>query len=155
MLGAVRLDDAPGDAPATGEQEHAGLGALVPFIGLAVSDCAWRHQPNRAARADYLGPLLIYARFEDEADLRADLLREPPSAPICIAGTEVVLDYLEEGQFERLCRDLGGDNVDAISALPELPGGVTEAEMDRYGKLREQRNSAAQLQALRRYWHTG
>ena len=71
--------------------------------------------------------------------MRADLLKRTPSSATCIAGNEVVLDYLDEGQFERLCGDLGGDDVDGVSRLPEFPGGVTIDEIERYGDIREKR----------------
>ncbi len=47
-----------------------------------------------------------------------DVLEHPPSAATCIACREVVVDYLDPGQFAALCRDLRGDLVDAVSALP-------------------------------------
>ena len=114
----------------------------------------WPHTSEaKSVTCEHLGPLFIYLRFGSSADMRADLLQRTPSAATCIVGNEVVIDSLDEGQFERLCRDLDGDIVDRVSRLPELPGGVTIDEIDRYAELGERRDAAAQREALRRYWH--
>ena len=93
------------------------------------------------------------ARFADIADLKQDLLSNPPSAPICIVAREVLVDYLDPPQFSGLCRRLGGDRVDAVSTLAALGWDGTVGGMDRKVAAEERRAAAAQGRALRRYWH--
>lgn len=116
------------------------------------------HWPHAIASAsitcEYLGPMVLYARFASDAELRNDLLSDPPPAPTCIAGHEVMVDYLERGQFPALCRKFGGDRIDAVSMLPDLPWDGTVGGLDRQVEAGERRDAAAQRRALRRYWHT-
>ena len=102
---------------------------------------------------EHLGPMVLYARFADGSQLKHELLREPPSAPVCIAGREVLVDYLDPPQFPELCRRLRGDRIDAVSALADLPWDGTVGGIDRQVDAEERRDTAAQARALRRYWH--
>jgi hypothetical protein len=116
----------------------------------------WLHATKTASvRCEHLGPLVLYARFASDEDLRRDLLADPPSAPTCIVGHEVVIDYLDPGQFPALCRELGGDRIDAVSRLPETPGDGTIEGEERAAEVDERRGAAAQRRALRRYLSVG
>ncbi len=99
----------------------------------------------RAPRADG-----HYARFADISQVKQELLREPPSAPVCIAAREVVVDYLDPPDFVGLCRRLRGDRIDAVSALADLPWDGTVGGIDRQVDAEERRDTAAQARALRR-----
>jgi hypothetical protein len=100
---------------------------------------------------EMLGPLVEYARFHTVADLRKDLLAKPPSAGVCIAGLEVTVDYLDRGQFERLCRDLEGDRIDKTLSVPAPAyfGPQDDPQFDAWIRGMQ----SAQRQALRHYWH--
>jgi hypothetical protein len=113
----------------------------------------WSHAIESASiTCEHLGPMVLYARFASGADLRNDLLRDPPSAPICIAGREVLVDYLDPGQFRSLCGTLGGERIDAVSKLPDIPSDGTISGIDRAADAEIRRDAAAQRRALRRYW---
>ena len=113
----------------------------------------WPHATKAASvECEHLGPLVLYARFASEEDLRRDLLGDPPSAPTCIVGREVLIDYLDPGQFPPLCRALGGDRIDAVSRLRETRGDGTIEGEERAAEVDERRGAAAQRRALRRYW---
>jgi len=101
---------------------------------------------------EHVGPSVIYARFADRTEQQRELLREPPSAPVCIAAREVVIDYLGLRQFTRLCRGLNGDLVDAVSMLAPLPWDGTVGGVNRRTAAEERRDVEAQRRALRRYW---
>jgi len=112
----------------------------------------WARATTHASiRCEHLGPIVHYARYESDQALRADVLGHPPSTPTCIAGREVLVDYLDPGQFERLCRDLHGDRIDAVSDLPEPSWDGTVGGMDRSVAVEEKRDTAAQARALRDY----
>ena len=114
----------------------------------------WPHADKFVSiTCEHLGPMVLYARFADVSQLKQELLREPPSAPVCIARREVVVDYLDRRQFPDLCRRLRGDRIDAVSALASLPWDGTVAGIDRQVDAEERRDTAAQARALRRYWH--
>jgi hypothetical protein len=106
---------------------------------------------------EVLGPGFIYARFADQADLRADGLAFPPAAATCLLGShEVLIDALDPGEFPKLCRGLHGVDIDATRSLPavacrdcDTPGGAERAA-DRNWR----RKSIAQHRALARYWRT-
>jgi hypothetical protein len=102
---------------------------------------------------EHLGPMVLYARFADVSQLKRELLREPPSAPVCIATREVLVDYLDRRQFPELCGRLRGDRIDAVSALANLPWDGTVGGIDRQVDAEQRRDTAAQARALRRYWH--
>jgi len=113
----------------------------------------WSHATKTAVIAcEHLGPLVLYARFDNEAELREDLLRRPPSQPTCVAGREVLVDHLDPGQFVALCRRLRGDHIDALSKLPDIPWDGTVGDLDATVDVGERRDAAAQGRALRRYF---
>jgi hypothetical protein len=114
----------------------------------------WPHAAKFASiTCEHLGPMVLYARFADISQLKQELLREPPSAPVCIAAREVLVDYLDPPQFPGLCRRLGGDRIDAVSALADLPWDGTVGGIDRQVDAEERRDTAAQARALRHFWH--
>lgn len=57
------------------------------------------------------GPGVRYARFTSGPQLREDLLADPPAAQVCIARREVLVDFLDSGQFAPLCRRFSGEVV--------------------------------------------
>lgn len=111
-----------------------------------------RAEAHASIRCEHLGPIVHYARYDDDEALRRDVLEHPPSAATCIAGREVVVDYLDPGQFAALCRDLHGDRIDAVSALPEPASDGTVGGIERAAALSERRAAAAQAAALQRYF---
>lgn len=112
---------------------------------------SWSHATETAGvTCEHLGPFVLYARFEDAAGLRGDLLRHPPDAATCIASEDVVVDGLDDGEFGELCRELGGDLVDGVSDLPR-PSGRTIAAIEASVATYQRRATAAQGRALRRY----
>jgi hypothetical protein len=114
----------------------------------------WPHADKFVSiTCEHLGPMVLYARFADRSQLKHELLRAPPSAPVCIAAREVVVDYLDPPQFPELCRRLRGDRIDAVSTLADLPWDGTLGGIDRQVDAEERRDTAAQARALRRYWH--
>jgi hypothetical protein len=97
------------------------------------------------------GPGFWYARFRNQAELRTDLLHQAPFAATCLTGNEVVVDgLLDPGEFPKLCRELGGRDVNGVAGLPDLP-----ENLDPRGDLRLQRDRDAEEQALRLYWSSG
>jgi hypothetical protein len=121
---------------------------------VVVTDKDWTW-PSAAEHAtvtcEMAGPLVEYARFDSAAELRRDLLAQPPSSAVCIAGLEVTLDYLEPGQFEQLCRELKGRRIDATRGIPQ-PAWLSEADEPKFDAW-IRALARAQQQALRRYWH--
>ncbi len=114
---------------------------------------AWPQAVERATTFCHnAGPGLLYARFPDQAALRADLLKAPPSLPVCLTGTEVLLDLLDPGEFAALCRELEGRLVDGTAGVPEAEG-ATMDEIDRSIEIERRRSAAAQGRALRRLWN--
>lgn len=57
------------------------------------------------------GPGVRYARFSSGTQLREDLLAAPPRVSVCVAGREVLVDFLEGGRFAVLCRRFHGQVV--------------------------------------------
>lgn len=116
---------------------------------------SWSHATDTASvTCEHAGPFVQYARFEGAREMRGDLLRHPPSAAICIAGEEVVVDGFDEGPFPELCRSLGGDLVDGVADLPR-PRGRRIADIEASVSTYQRRATAAQARALRRYWRRG
>jgi hypothetical protein len=83
---------------------------------------------RRAARevADPLGP---------------ELLRRPPAGGVCVAGREVVVDYLDPGDFAPVCRKLHGYVIDGVTGV------VPDDKIDD-----DRLTTAAEGRALRRRW---
>lgn len=87
------------------------VGVVVPSSS---PDASWPH-----AAVDELvecghagpGPGVRYARFTSGQQLRENLLADPPAAQVCIAGREVLVDFLDGEQFAPLCRRFSGEVV--------------------------------------------
>jgi hypothetical protein len=142
------------------ERAKAAIAWPSGCVDVATHDATGKRPWPRAVKfasitCEHLGPMVLYARFADVSVLRKELLRGPPSAPVCIVAREVLVDYLDPPQFARLCRRLGGDRIDAVSALPELAWDGTLGGLNRQVDAEERRDAAAQRRALRRYWHIG
>ncbi|MDA0159546.1 hypothetical protein OM076_04660 [Solirubrobacter ginsenosidimutans] len=140
--------------PQSGAERVKGMIAWDP----SCADVVISEKPTWPSAAEHAtitcemaGPLVEYARFDTGADLRKDLLANPPSAGVCIAGLEVTVDYLDGGQFEKLCRDLKGDRIDKTLAVPEPAyfGPQDDPQFDAWIRGMQR----AQEQALRRFWH--
>ena len=69
---------------------------------------------------------------------------DPPWGATCITGNEVVVDGLDPGQFDDVCRRLHGHNVDGVKGIPEPPD-----------DFRELRVKVSEGLALRDYWSGG
>ena len=115
---------------------------------------SWRRAVDKANIScdDPMAPAVLYARFAKEDDARADLLAHPPGAATCIAGTEIVLDLLDEG-FAKLCDELDGKLVDAVSdiEMPDDPTGSI-AGAERAAAEFNRRATRAQARALRAFY---
>jgi len=57
------------------------------------------------------GPGVRYARFTSGLQMQDDLLADPPEASVCVTQHEVLVDFLEGGQFAPLCRRFDGQIV--------------------------------------------
>jgi hypothetical protein len=61
----------------------------------ATGERPWPHADKFVSiTCEHLGPMVLYARFADVSQLKQELLREPPSAPVCIATREVLVDRM-------------------------------------------------------------
>ncbi|WP_157260539.1 hypothetical protein [Patulibacter minatonensis] len=99
-----------------------------------------------------LGPLFTYARFPDEAALRSDLLRHPPSSAVClIDDTEVLMTDLIHGGDVEACHRLHGVVVSRTEHVAPARGLSLDA-IDRSGARFERQASVAMGHALRRHW---
>jgi hypothetical protein len=101
-------------------------------------------QETAAIECEYAGPDVIYARFPSVATLKRNMLRKPPASGVCLAGREVVVDYLDPGDFAPMCRKLHGYVVDGVSGV------VPDNRLDD-----DRLTTAAEGRALRRRWGSG
>ena len=111
-----------------------------------------RAREAETVTCEMAGPWIGYVRFGRAADVRHDLLSSPPSSATCVANREVLIDGLDGRQFAKVCRRFGGTDVDGVSGLPDIGGGVTMAEIERSGRAEDKRDTRAELRALRAYW---
>jgi hypothetical protein len=84
------------------------IGVVVPS---SAPDSSWPHAAlDELVQCGHAGPGpgVRYARFASGAQLREDLLADPPAGQVCIAGREVLVDFLDGGQFAPLCRRFHG-----------------------------------------------
>jgi hypothetical protein len=110
----------------------------------------WPHATKRATiDCEYLGPFIAYARFRTQADLRTDLIHDAPWGATCISGNEVVVDGLDPGQFDDVCRRLDGHLVDGVKGIPGPPD-----DSDAAIATNELRMKVSEQLALRDYWAT-
>lgn len=100
-----------------------------------------RAEETASIECEYAGPAVLYARFKTVAVLEDDLLRRPPTSGVCVAGREVVVDYLDPGDFAPFCRKLHGYVVDGVNGV------VPDDKIDD-----DRLTSAAEGRALRRRW---
>jgi hypothetical protein len=108
----------------------------------------WSHATKRATiDCEYLGPFVAYARFRTQAELRTDLIHDAPWGATCIAGNEVVVDGLDPGQFDDVCRRLDGHLVDGVKGIPGPPD-----DSDAAIATNELRMKVSEQLALRDYW---
>lgn len=68
----------------------------------------------------------------------------------CISGNEVVVDGLDPGQFDDVCRRLGGHDVDGVKGIPDPPD-----DSDAAIGTHELRVKVSEGLALRDYWSGG
>lgn len=129
--------------------------ADVTTMHASPSRAGWPHAGEVATiECEHLGPGVIYGRFPNRLALRRDLLLTPPAAPVCLAGLEVVVDYLESGQFAPVCHKLGGTKIDGIGRDANVePTAPTMDATNRAVDLSTRAASRDQRRALQLYWH--
>jgi hypothetical protein len=109
---------------------------------------AWPHATRAViVECEYLGPFIAYASFSNQADLRADLRDAAPWGATCITGNEVVIDGLDPGDFDDVCRRLHGDDIDGVAGIPDAAD-----ESFAVIETHDLRVRVAQGLALERYW---
>jgi hypothetical protein len=99
-----------------GRDEDERVGMVLDEVGrqsCAVDEHAG--YPHAAVNAyiecGHTGPGVRYARFTSGLQLQDDLLADAPKASVCVAQREVLVDYLEGGEFAPLCRRFDGQVV--------------------------------------------
>jgi hypothetical protein len=109
---------------------------------------SWPHARQVATiTCEFAGPGIAYARFASQADLREDLTNEPPWGATCISGREVVVDALDPGQFDDVCRRLHGHDIDGVAGIPAPPDDSEPAMATHDLRVR-----VSEGLALRDYW---
>jgi hypothetical protein len=77
------------------------------------------------------------------------VIHDAPWGATCISGNEVVVDGLDPGQFDDVCRRLDGHLVDGVKGIP----GPTD-DSDAAIATNELRTKVSEQLALRNYWST-
>lgn len=106
-----------------GRDEDERVGLVLDEVGrqsCAVAEDAAGY-PHAAVNAfiecGHAGPGVRYARFTSGLQMQDELLADPPEASVCVTQREVLVDFLEGGEFAPLCRRFDGQVV----ARRELP----------------------------------